>query len=228
MAERGRTRAFADLLVERQTGQQDSDPYSPVTVDQVLETVNGQRGLVLYFSLAAGYLYSWLLAPGTGRVGGWEHTPPARGPCCSRPPAPPVAESAASSVPPGWVGECVSLIIFCSLGCFVWQHLLLWEACWDSAYGVSLQSACSLLLGILKFHECYLGEGPAGHSGDLQDRSSGLHTLASSALEQLGSSVREALGVGPHFVRQVPIPAGARGAGVGFLSQMDSTCPPPT
>lgn len=68
VAERGRTRAFADLLVERQTGQQDSDPYSPVTIDQVLETVNGQRGLVLYYSLAAGYLYSWLLAPGAGEV----------------------------------------------------------------------------------------------------------------------------------------------------------------
>lgn len=67
VAERGRTRAFADLLVERQTGQQDSDPYSPVTIEQVLETVNGQRGLVLYYSLAAGYLYSWLLAPGAGK-----------------------------------------------------------------------------------------------------------------------------------------------------------------
>ncbi|XP_036385716.1 tetratricopeptide repeat protein 28 [Megalops cyprinoides] len=66
VAERGRTRAFADLLVERQTGQQDSDPYTPVTVDHILDTVNGQRALVLYFSLAAGYLYSWLLAPGAG------------------------------------------------------------------------------------------------------------------------------------------------------------------
>ncbi|KAM9100269.1 tetratricopeptide repeat protein 28 isoform 2-T2 [Sarcophilus harrisii] len=66
VAERGRTRAFADLLVERQTGHQDSDPYSPVTIDQILEMVNGQRGLVLYYSLAAGYLYSWLLAPGAG------------------------------------------------------------------------------------------------------------------------------------------------------------------
>ncbi|KAL4646585.1 tetratricopeptide repeat protein 28-like isoform X1 [Arapaima gigas] len=66
VAERGRTRAFADLLVERQTGQQDADPYSPVTVEQILDTVNGQRALVLYFSLAAGYLYSWLLAPGAG------------------------------------------------------------------------------------------------------------------------------------------------------------------
>lgn len=68
VAERGRTRAFADLLVERQTGQQDSDPYSPVTIDQILEMVNGQRALVLYYSLAAGYLYSWLLAPGAGKI----------------------------------------------------------------------------------------------------------------------------------------------------------------
>ncbi|XP_010827160.1 PREDICTED: tetratricopeptide repeat protein 28 [Bison bison bison] len=73
VAERGRTRAFADLLVERQTGQQDSDPYSPVTIDQILEMVNGQRGLVLYYSLAAGYLYSWLLAPGAGILKFHEH-----------------------------------------------------------------------------------------------------------------------------------------------------------
>ncbi|KAM4857148.1 tetratricopeptide repeat protein 28 [Urocitellus parryii] len=73
VAERGRTRAFADLLVERQTGQQDSDPYSPVTIDQILEMVNSQRGLVLYYSLAAGYLYSWLLAPGAGILKFHEH-----------------------------------------------------------------------------------------------------------------------------------------------------------
>lgn len=68
MAERGRTRAFADLLVERQTGQQDLDAYSPATVEQILDAVNKQRALVLYFSLAAGYLYSWLLAPGAGEM----------------------------------------------------------------------------------------------------------------------------------------------------------------
>lgn len=66
VAERGRTRAFADLLVERQTGHQDSDPYTPVTVEHILDTINNQRALVLYFSMAAGYLYSWLLAPGAG------------------------------------------------------------------------------------------------------------------------------------------------------------------
>ncbi|KAJ7309876.1 hypothetical protein JRQ81_007951, partial [Phrynocephalus forsythii] len=120
VAERGRTRAFADLLVERQTGQQDADPYSPVTVDQVLETVNSQRGLVLYYSLAAGYLYSWLLAPGAG---------------------------------------------------------------------------------ILKFHECYLGDGLAETSGDYPESSASLQAATSSALEQLSSSVREALGVDSYHMR---------------------------
>ena len=53
--------------MERQTGQQDTDPYTPVTVEHILDTVNSQRALVLYFSMAAGYLYSWLLAPGAGK-----------------------------------------------------------------------------------------------------------------------------------------------------------------
>ncbi|XP_033502464.2 tetratricopeptide repeat protein 28 [Epinephelus lanceolatus] len=70
IAERGRTRAFADLLVERQKGSQQAsaDPYIPVTVEHILETVNGQRAMVLYYSLAGGFLYSWLISPGTGIV----------------------------------------------------------------------------------------------------------------------------------------------------------------
>ncbi|KAM7368634.1 hypothetical protein PAMP_012954 [Pampus punctatissimus] len=71
IAERGRTRAFADLLVERQKGSQhaaSADPYIPVTVEHILETVNGQRAMVLYYSLAGGFLYSWLISPGTGIV----------------------------------------------------------------------------------------------------------------------------------------------------------------
>uniref|UniRef100_A0A3B5AI73 Tetratricopeptide repeat protein 28 n=1 Tax=Stegastes partitus TaxID=144197 RepID=A0A3B5AI73_9TELE len=71
IAERGRTRAFADLLVERQRGNQQAastDPYIPVTVEHILESVNGQRAVVLYYSLAGGFLYSWLISPGTGIV----------------------------------------------------------------------------------------------------------------------------------------------------------------
>ncbi|XP_016519152.1 tetratricopeptide repeat protein 28 isoform X1 [Poecilia formosa] len=71
IAERGRTRAFADLLVERQRGSRHAagaDPYIPVTVEHILETVNGQKALILYYSLAGGFLYSWLISPGTGIV----------------------------------------------------------------------------------------------------------------------------------------------------------------
>ncbi|XP_058473226.1 tetratricopeptide repeat protein 28 isoform X1 [Solea solea] len=71
VAERGRTRAFVDLLVEHQRGSQQAastDPYVPVTVEHILDTVNSQRTMVLYFSLAGGFLYSWLISPGTGIV----------------------------------------------------------------------------------------------------------------------------------------------------------------
>ncbi|XP_030598198.1 tetratricopeptide repeat protein 28 isoform X2 [Archocentrus centrarchus] len=71
IAERGRTRAFADLLVERQKGSQQAastDLYIPVTIEHILETVNSQRAMVLYYSLAGGFLYSWLICPGTGIV----------------------------------------------------------------------------------------------------------------------------------------------------------------
>ncbi|XP_061656176.1 tetratricopeptide repeat protein 28 isoform X1 [Phyllopteryx taeniolatus] len=71
IAERARTRAFADLLVERQKGRQrpeGSDQYAPVTVEHIRETVNSLKAMVLYFSVVGGFLYSWLLAPGSGIV----------------------------------------------------------------------------------------------------------------------------------------------------------------
>nr|XP_018917333.1 PREDICTED: tetratricopeptide repeat protein 28 [Bemisia tabaci] len=70
VAERGRTRAFVDLLLERQGSNQGlrlSDS-TPTTLDQLVEIVNRQRASVLYYSLAAGYLYSWLIVPGKGVV----------------------------------------------------------------------------------------------------------------------------------------------------------------
>ncbi|XP_048412291.1 tetratricopeptide repeat protein 28 isoform X5 [Stegostoma tigrinum] len=122
VAERGRTRAFADLLVERQTGQQESDPLTPVTIDQILEAINNQRSLVLYYSQAAGYLYSWLLAPGAG---------------------------------------------------------------------------------ILKFHECYLGDGLA-ENNDLNETSSiNMQASSFSTLEQYVTNVREALGVDSYYTSRM-------------------------
>lgn len=72
MAERACTRAFIDYLLERQAGSEglfrnDIDP-APITCDQIVHSVSKQKSLVLYFSIAAGYLYSWLLTPDNGRL----------------------------------------------------------------------------------------------------------------------------------------------------------------
>ncbi|MCL4126876.1 UNVERIFIED_CONTAM: hypothetical protein GTU68_063706 [Idotea baltica] len=73
VAERGRTRAFVDLLLERQgttssTRASRIEDSTPSSVEQIVETVNRQKSNVLYFSIAAGYLYSWLIVPNKGVV----------------------------------------------------------------------------------------------------------------------------------------------------------------
>jgi len=71
VAERGRTRAFVDLLLERQTGgdgMYGTVDNTPVTIDQIMLTVNRAKATVIYYSIAAGYLYSWLLVPEKGEV----------------------------------------------------------------------------------------------------------------------------------------------------------------
>ena len=70
VAERGRTRAFVDFLLERQKTDHQSWYQSidstPVTKEHILETVAKQQAAVLYFSLAAGQLYTWLITPDKG------------------------------------------------------------------------------------------------------------------------------------------------------------------
>ena len=95
VAERGRTRAFVDLLLERQgaaasaaassanqsgadvetrlTGGAQGrvalfDDSLPTSVEQIIDIVNRQKASVLYYSLAAGFLYSWLIVPSRGVV----------------------------------------------------------------------------------------------------------------------------------------------------------------
>ncbi|XP_053375846.1 tetratricopeptide repeat protein 28-like isoform X2 [Mercenaria mercenaria] len=73
VAERACTRAFIDLLMERQAGSEGfygnhvTDP-PPITTDQILNIVQKQKSMVLYFSVASGFLYSWLLTPRDGIV----------------------------------------------------------------------------------------------------------------------------------------------------------------
>ncbi|XP_050408833.1 tetratricopeptide repeat protein 28 [Patella vulgata] len=73
VAERACTRAFIDLLLERQAGSAGlfngtTMDLTPITIDQLTRSVSGQKSLVLSFSIAAGYLYSWLLTPKDGLV----------------------------------------------------------------------------------------------------------------------------------------------------------------
>lgn len=74
MAERGRNRAFVDLLLERQ-GLGDNrgknknsiaEDLYPNNLDQIKDIVNRQRASVLYYSVAAGFLYAWLIVPTKG------------------------------------------------------------------------------------------------------------------------------------------------------------------
>ncbi|KAK9876278.1 hypothetical protein WA026_012576 [Henosepilachna vigintioctopunctata] len=75
VAERGRNRAFVDLLLERQGLSESRVKYKNGRIDEYInsvehiqEIVNRQKASVLYFSLAAGYLYAWLVVPNKGIV----------------------------------------------------------------------------------------------------------------------------------------------------------------
>ena len=72
IAEKSRNRAFVDLLQERHNkktkGAVAKIESSPETVEELEKLVNRQKATVLYYSLAAGYLYSWLIMPHRGIV----------------------------------------------------------------------------------------------------------------------------------------------------------------
>lgn len=74
VAERARTRAFVDLLHERnmQAGSSQIkrkwEESIPKSVTEIINLVNRQKASVLYYSLAAGYLHIWLVVPNKGIV----------------------------------------------------------------------------------------------------------------------------------------------------------------
>lgn len=73
IAERGRTRAFVDFLLERQTVTGEDTWHScldstPASKEVIMDIVNKQRSALLYFSIAGGFLYSWLVLPERGIV----------------------------------------------------------------------------------------------------------------------------------------------------------------
>ena len=83
VAERARTRAFVDLLLQRQLvdgdgGDGGGDAWRAslesggATAAELVDAAAGQAAAVVYYSLAAGYLYSWLIVPEDGERGGWR------------------------------------------------------------------------------------------------------------------------------------------------------------
>ena len=75
VAERSRTRPFLDLLVERQAASSNKprsarklEDNTPKSVVEIEKLVNRQKAVVIYYSLAGGYLYSWLIVPNEGIV----------------------------------------------------------------------------------------------------------------------------------------------------------------
>ncbi len=76
VAERARNRAMVDLLRERQRASPGPgkaaaarlSERAPASVAEVVRLVNRQKAAVLYYSLAAGRLYSWLIVPTKGVV----------------------------------------------------------------------------------------------------------------------------------------------------------------
>jgi hypothetical protein len=72
-AERARCRALADLLEQRRGmngNQTHSTPHeaSPASLRSLLAAVDRQKASVLYYSLAAGCLFSWCIVPEKGVV----------------------------------------------------------------------------------------------------------------------------------------------------------------
>lgn len=74
VAERCRTRAFVDLIMQRQGSARSAskmarfDDNTPKSVTDIVNLVNRQKASVIYYSLAAGYLYTWLIIPTRGIV----------------------------------------------------------------------------------------------------------------------------------------------------------------
>ncbi len=79
MAERSRNRALQDLVNEsnqvrnrrlrsRAMNAMNTSQEQPKSIEDLEKLVNRQKASVLYYSLAAGYLYSWLIIPTRGVV----------------------------------------------------------------------------------------------------------------------------------------------------------------
>ncbi len=69
IAEKARTRAFVDLLMNKQKSLTSRlDDWTPSNESQLVQLVNRQKATVLYFSIADNFLYTWLVVPNRGVI----------------------------------------------------------------------------------------------------------------------------------------------------------------
>ncbi|XP_050051955.2 tetratricopeptide repeat protein 28-like [Dermacentor andersoni] len=68
VAERSRTRSFAEHALETRRSALTASACVPNSLALLLEVVNRQKATILYFSLAAGHLLIWLMVPHKGIV----------------------------------------------------------------------------------------------------------------------------------------------------------------
>lgn len=54
------------LATHNTRGKPNQDYHKINSVESILDIVNKQKASVLYFSLASGYLFSWLIIPNKG------------------------------------------------------------------------------------------------------------------------------------------------------------------
>lgn len=70
IAERSRNNDFIDFLLDRPgvERQYEKDWSSLESYDEIMEVVNKQNGIFVYYSLVIGYLFIWLIVPQHGIV----------------------------------------------------------------------------------------------------------------------------------------------------------------
>lgn len=65
VTEKYRTRT--KIATHNTRGRPTSDNHKINSVESILDIVNKQKASVLYFSIASGYLFSWLIIPNKGK-----------------------------------------------------------------------------------------------------------------------------------------------------------------
>lgn len=61
-------RIRAKTSIHNIRGKPSPDYYKINSIENILDIVNKQKASVLYYSIASGYLFSWLIVPNKGKL----------------------------------------------------------------------------------------------------------------------------------------------------------------